>query len=186
MKGCLEVTASAMNEYGDKIWNRYFDDFAHDKLHLMPEVYVSPLTKEILKAYIGPVMGIDALSRLVALHIRLHVYQMDLTKVTTILRPIAKMRQEMETLHPAATGSLANLLSVALPMREPKSIVRIPQTLVSLIVATLFTFASHMNTAESESGSLKSWYQSYCDIVSILRYSIVIFITLSLFDSYRC
>ena len=154
-----------MNEYGDKIWNRYFDDFAHDKLHLKPEV--SPLTKQILRAYIGPVTGSDALVRLVSLHVRLHVYQMDLPKVTTILKPISKMQPEM---NPVATGSLANLLSVASSMHDFKSFVRIPQTLVSLIVETLFTFASHMSTAESESESLKSWYQSYSDIVSIPNY----------------
>ena len=169
MKGCLEVTASTMNNHGDIIWNRYFDDFAHDKLHLPPKV--PSLTKEIFKAYIGPVTGSDALCRLVSLHIRLHVYQMDLTKVTTILKPIAKMRQELETLHPATTGSLANLSSVTSPIHDHKSVVRIPQTLVSPIVETLFTFASQMNTADSDSESLKSWYQSYSDIVSISTYN---------------
>ncbi len=161
MKGCLEVTASAMNEYGGEIWNRYFMDFAHKKLHLQPEV--TPLTNEILKAYIGPVTGSSALERLVSLHVRLHVYQMDLTKVTAILKPITKMQQ---SLHPAATGSLA-YLSLASTLHDPKSIDRIPQTFVSPIVKTLYTFALHMSTAETDPESLNFWYQSYSEIVSL-------------------
>ena len=169
MKGCLEITASAMNEYRDRIWNRYFDDFVHYKLHLTPEA--SLLAIEILKAYIGPVTGRSALARLVSLHVRLHVYQMDLTKVTAVLKPISRMQQ---SLHPAATGSLADL-SVTSPLHDPKSIARIPQTFVSLIVETLYTFALHMSTTESESESLESWYQSYSDIVSTSSYENVLF-----------
>ncbi len=160
MKGCLEVTASAMSEYGDEIWNRYFTDFAHKKLHLQPEM--APLTNDILKAYIGPVTGSNALARLVSLHVRLHVYQMDLTKVATNLKPISKMQQ---SLYPAATGSLADL-SFASTLHDPQSIVRIPQTFVNLIVEMLYTFVLHMSTTENKSESLTSWYQRYSDIVS--------------------
>ena len=145
---------------GETLWTRYFEDFTHYKLHLESEV--SPLTKKILEAYIGPLASTDALSRLVSLHVRVYLLQLNLNKLIRILKPISTLQEEMEA-SSIAVDPMASLVSATLPIHTAREV---PPNLASRIVGMLFNFISQTGTTEVE--NLAYWYRCYGDIVSTL------------------
>lgn len=83
----------------------YFDDFAGHKLHMFKEI--TPLTRQILQVYIGidALDSNDILSKVVSLHVRLHVHQLDISKVVRVLRPVPEL--EGSSLKPDFSTTLA-------------------------------------------------------------------------------
>ena len=166
---------------GEALWTRYFEEFTHCKLHLDSEV--SPLLKKILEAYIGPLENTDALSRLVSLHVRVHLLQLDLNKLTRILKPLSTLQEEMEasciTVEPTAS-----LVSATFPVH---SVGKAPPNFASHIVGMLFKFLSQ--TAATDINNLASWYRCYADIVSILSLAYILLTFIKYwfyFFPYRC
>ena len=129
------------------------------------------LKQEILNVYIGAVDTKDALTQLVSLHVRLHVHQLNLTKVASILRPICRVHHELETL------SLVTK-TITAPQVFPhhgKSVLQMPENRVTFIVEMLFSFfcscsaVDHKDTATrraSDDDKFRQWCKSYCNIVS--------------------
>ncbi len=171
---CLQVTVRALNEDPTEcreLWDKYFADLVHHKLHLQGQVI--PLTLKLLESYVGIPKGDDALNWLVALHVRLHVRQLNITKLTNILRPISRIHHEIEvektlmsptSVHPAAT--LATLASVITPedVTHP--------TLAAFVIETLFhslqlLVTTSTSSTDVESSGLVQWYHSYRDLVSV-------------------
>ena len=154
-KAWLEVAVESMNnDTAQEIWKRYFEDFAHFKLHL--ESKVLPLTIEILKAYIGLMDERDSLTRLVSLHVRFQVGQLDLRKLSGILRPISRVQQEMQALSTSVAASITSTVDI-------QSIIKMPPTLGVLTVNTLFTAISSLQASDDE--KICQWHRSYNDIV---------------------
>ena len=163
-KNCSIVAAEAVDSDPDGcVWSRYFEDFAYHKLHL--ESKVPTLTKSLLESYIGTLDNSHGLAQLVSLHVRLHLRQLDLTKVTRVLRPISRMHEEMKTLSPTRADpavTLAGLASVAVP----KSTVTIGFT--ALVVDTLFSFLNTACTQASDAAGdekLKQYYKCCRELV---------------------
>ncbi len=152
-KACLEVAVASMkNDTAQEIWKRYFEDFAHFKLHL--ESKVLPLTSDILKSYFGLMDGKDFLARLVSLHVRLEVGQLDLGNLSRILRPISRVQQEMQSLSPDALVTSITLM---------ESVLKRPPTLGVYTVDILFTAISSLK--EGDDDTICQWHRSYNDIV---------------------
>lgn len=80
--------------------DRYFDDFICRKLHLEALGSTrSPLTSQLLRSYTGDLKAgetNDVLGHLAELHIRVHVRKLNLTRVTTILKPFSMVQFEMK------------------------------------------------------------------------------------------
>ena len=132
-ESCVEVAVEAMKA-DHTLWMHYFDDFARHKLDLNE---ITPLTRQILEVYIGinaPDCN-DALSKVVSLHVRAHVHQLDISKVVRVLRPVSELEIRSSSLKadPAATLTLESVVS-------PKHIAgqkRLPN-ISSFIVSMLF------------------------------------------------
>ena len=157
----MKVTVEAMQS-DDTLWVRYFDDFARHKLHLLE---VTPLTRHILHLYIGidTLNCEDALSKLVSLHVRLHVHHLDIAKVVRVLNPISKLESQGSSLKPDPTKTFA-LKSVVSP-EHTVGRRRLPN-ISSFIVTMLFeTFTEAVSTKSS--AKLKEWHKSYIGIVSL-------------------
>ena len=158
-ESCVEVVAEAMQR-DDSLWKHYCEDFIWYKLHLSPEKTL--FVQDILHLYIGSDLldCTDALSKLVSLHVRLHVHQLDIAKVLKVLKPISKLESISSPLMPNPTTIFA-LKSVVSPEHtmDKKGLPNIS----SFIVTVLFE-------AFSEAGSkdeLTQWHRSYLSIVCI-------------------
>jgi len=87
------------------LWIQYFDEFARHKLGLFKQI--TPLTRQILEVYIGidALDCKDALSKVVSLHVRLYVHQLDISKVVRVLRPVLELETEGSSLDDDPTGT---------------------------------------------------------------------------------
>lgn len=162
------------------------------------ESAIAPLAHNVLEAYTATSDATDALTRVVSLHVCLKVDQLDLTKVIGILRPIARIHRELETISPMIESTIKSV-SVMSPDHSSK-FVKMPPTLTTFIVDTLFTSIRTSCVgivplaSESKSGNLTLWYKSYRDIVSLdllwdILYPVVevkLFIYLDPIDVYAC
>ncbi len=165
LQGCLGVAVKAMDdEQGDTLWRQYFDDFITYKLDLDSEP--SPLTREIIDAYISPLkpMCTNALSQMISLHVCFHVHHLDLTRISSILSQIERVGKEMATFSPSSITPSSMLTSGT--FMEHENVTSASPTLGSFIVTMLFDFISSTDAAASE--SIDCWYRSYRDIVSSL------------------
>ncbi len=134
------------------IWSSYFEDFAHYKLHLE----LNPQTNRILEVYIGSIDEMDSLTRLVSLHVRLEVGQLDLGKLSRILRPFSRVLQEMQTLSAdAVRPSITSMVDIESVIERP--------TLGAFTVNILFTTISSLQ--EGDDDKICQWHRSYNDIV---------------------
>ena len=110
-ESCVEVAIEAMKA-DHTLWMHYFDDFARHKLNLNE---ATPLTCQILQVYIGinaPDCN-DILSKVVSLHVRFHVHQLDISKVVRVLRPVSELESRSLSLKadPTATITLESVVS---------------------------------------------------------------------------
>ena len=97
------IAAEAMDD-DNELWVRYRHDFICRSLRL-ESLSTSHLTESLLESYMGDLktsQSKKALPRLAMLHIRLHVHQLDLTRVTRILRPVSMLHPEL-TLTPTSS-----------------------------------------------------------------------------------
>lgn len=144
----------------ESLWNRYFDDFTQYKLHLLPDMTL--FTKQIL--------GIDtfdcnnALSNLVLLHVRFHVYKHDTAKVVRVLKPISKLEIESSSLttDPTLTLSFKSVVSPEYTAGQ-KQLPNISSVALTVLFAT-FCEAASTRSADK----LTQWHKSYLSIVCLV------------------
>lgn len=91
-KQVLELVASAMSD-DNELWKRYFNDFVLHKLQLDSEDSAGGIAQQILHTFMSQLHSLKALERIVNLHAYLHVYQLDLAKMASILRPLNKLHK---------------------------------------------------------------------------------------------
>ena len=75
------------------LWDRYFNDFVLHKLRLDSEDSSSGIAQQILHTFLGQLHQLESLERVVGLHSYLHVYQLDLAKMASVLRPLNKLQK---------------------------------------------------------------------------------------------
>ncbi len=132
-------------------------DFAHHKLHL--EVN-NPLIVRLLESYIGVRKSDDALTWLVCLHVRLHINQLNITKVADIhkLCQVEKTLASSKMVDPSATlGALASAAS-------PEDLTHLP--LAAFVIETMFSSFNEVIGGTDSHEGVAQWYQSYRDLVS--------------------
>ena len=160
-ESCVEVAVKAM-EADDTLWIHYFDDFTQHKLHLLNEG--TPLTRQILRVYIG-IDALDcnnALSKVVSLHVRLHVHQLDISTVVRVLRPMLGLESEPDSSlkpDPTATYTFESLAKHTAGQK------RLPNIL-SFIVNMLF--GAFCEAARRNTVMLTQCCKSYLGIVRSL------------------
>jgi len=189
-ESCVEVAVEAMK--ADRtLWKHYFEDFARHKLNLNE---ATPLTCQILQVYIGinaPDCN-DTLSKVVSLHVRLHVHQLDISKVVRVLRPVSELESRSLSLKADPTATLT-LESVVSP-KHTAGQMRLPN-ISSFIISMLFeTFceATMRGTVKltqcckSYLGIVRSLFVHFYVLVSFSQVIKCSFIDLLSSIAYRC
>ena len=171
-KSCAEVAVEAMKA-DDTLWNHYVDDFTQHKLHLLNEG--NPLTRQILQVYIGIDCN-DTLSKVVSLHVRLHVHQLDISKVVRVLRPVSELESSLKP-DPTATSAFQE------SVMSPKHIAGQKQlpNILSFIVNMLF--GAFCEAARRSTVMLTQCCKSYLGIVRSLFVHVNVLNCLNLYYS---
>ncbi len=91
-KHILELVGKAMSNNAE-LWDRYFNDFVLHKLRLDSEDSAGGIAQKILQTFMSQLQQLTALERLINLHAYLHVYQLDLAKMASVLRPLNKLHK---------------------------------------------------------------------------------------------
>ena len=91
-KQTLSLVANAMSKDID-LWIRYFNDFVLHKLRLDSEDSSSGIAQQILYNFLEQLHLLESLERVVGLHSYLHVYQLDLAKMASVLWPLNKLQK---------------------------------------------------------------------------------------------
>ena len=91
-KQILILVTEAISKHSE-LWKRYFNDFAWYKLQLDSENSSGGIAQQILHAYLGHIHELKAMERMISLHTHLHVYQLNLAKVASRLRPLDKLHK---------------------------------------------------------------------------------------------
>ncbi len=89
-KQVLELVAKAISN-DVELWNRYFIDFVMHKLRLDSEDSAGGIAQQMLYTFMSQLHKLEALERVINLHAFLHVYQLDLAKLASNLRPLIKL-----------------------------------------------------------------------------------------------
>jgi len=97
-----------------ELWHRYFNDFVLHKLHLDSEDSAGGIAQQILHTFLGQLHQREALDRIIGLHTYLHVYQLDLAKMASVLRPLNKL-QKVLILYPSSLVLPLSLYSFTSP-----------------------------------------------------------------------
>ena len=144
----------------DSLWNKYFEDFAQQKLHLS-----TPFTRQILQTYIGinALDDDDILSKIVSLHVRLHVYQIDISKVVRVLRPVSELESEGSSLIPDLTATFA-FESVVSPkhIAGQKRLPNISSVIISMLFNTFCEVA--LRSSDNLTQCCKSYFGIVCSL----------------------
>lgn len=150
----------------DELWERYFIDFTHQKLHMeyVEDGVSYPLMKAAFDTYMH--QSTDTVHRVVALHVYFHVHQLELAKVAILLRSLNKIKQ-MALKVPQSPSSKAIDAAFIIAAGSTRKIVGEAADLTIFITNTLFTTLMGICTAEDHVEEfLLQWYQTYNGVVS--------------------
>ena len=145
----------------DGLWQKYLEDFTHQKLHLEYER--------------------DALQRLAILHVYVHIHKLNLAKVVSILRPLDKIEVAVsvfpslsETVHCPAQSFLHDVEDSGDFLGRPEALsVFVIDTLFGAIAGIGMSCSEPSEKAAGESGEgaveqLRLWFNVYSGVVSHL------------------
>jgi len=163
----------------DVVWQSYFSDFINQKLHIVSDGYGPDelqMSTEVLMTYFKSTMeNRTALSRLVHLHIKVKVYELDLCKLSSMLRTLnaiteTALASELPSSSPKSPDSSAYLArSFLKSVQESGNVTGTAHDFTSFIINSLFNaMIGGLATATSASSldALKLWYKAYHDAVS--------------------
>ena len=81
----------------NELWLVYFNDFMLHKLQLDSEDSPEDIAQKILHSLLGQLHEFETLERVVSLHTYLHVYQLNLARMASVLRPLNKLNKVTPT-----------------------------------------------------------------------------------------
>ena len=88
---CLHTAIEAIATDKDgTLWHKYFQDFLHQKLHVVPQ----EMSSDLINAFFAEVVEQgDPRSRFISLHITVNVYELDYVKLSTLIRTLNQIAQ---------------------------------------------------------------------------------------------
>ena len=159
---CFKIAKEAISS-SRALWDRYFIDFTHKKLHMeyLEDSISNPLLKAAFSEYVDE--GPDAEHRIVLLHVHFHVHQLELAKLAVLLRSLDRIKQIASTVPQSLKKAVEDDYIAA--AKESKLIAGAEKDLAVFVIGTLF------NTLEAactnESSNLLQWYHTYNGVVSV-------------------
>lgn len=132
---CLSVAIQALSE-NDTLWQKYLEDFTHQKLHL--EYGNTGTGHKILRAAFGKLEKREAFLRLSILHVYVHIHKLNLAKVVSILRPLDKIEVAV-SVFPSLSEKIHNPAQSFLhDVQDSGDFLGRPEALSVFIIDTLF------------------------------------------------
>ena len=132
---CLSVAIQALSE-NDSLWQKYLEDFTHQKLHL--EYGNTGTGHKILRAAFGKLEKREAFLRLSILHVYVHIHKLNLAKVVSILRPLDKIEVAV-SVFPSLSEKIHNPAHSFLhDVQDSGDFLGRPEALSVFIIDTLF------------------------------------------------
>lgn len=147
-----------------ELWQRYFDDFIRYKLRL--NTGEGAISQEILKAFFGQLHQQEATIRMINLHVYIRVYQLDLAKMATVLRPLDKLQQMARATPPAISplesSPSKHLIKIVHETHQPLGT---PEHFSTFIIDTLFNALVGTTYGQKTFGELTAkmgiWFKAY-------------------------
>ena len=161
------IKAMANNE----VWERYFTDFIHEKLHIPRESTRADIhmSTEVLKAYFGKVLSMkDPLKRFAHLHITVNVFELDFAKLSTILRTLNEITEIAliaETPFSPDTLTLAGTFVDS--VKKTRQVIGTAEDFTSFVVNSLFNAMCGTIAGENINDKLNQWYRVYHWVVGL-------------------
>ena len=172
-KSILSVGVDALLSV-DCLWNKYLEDFTHQKLHL--EYGSSGISDKVLSAAFGKLENRSPVQRLAILHVYVHVHKLNLAKVVSILRPLDQVEDAVLTLTSMAVNPPSSTQSLLDDVEDGSDLLGCSEALSSFIMNTLFNAIAGISMTyfaqgerELEGGEIeqvKLWFKAYKDVVS--------------------
>ena len=176
LQECLSVAVNAMSS--DEVWQSYFRDFVNQKLHIVCD-RAGPdelqMSTEVLTTYFRSAMeDKSVLSRLVHLHVRVKVYELDLCKISSTLRTLNTITEtalaaELPSSPTSPDSSTYLARSFLESVQKSGNVTGTAHDFASFIINSLFNamlggLATVTNASSLD--NLKLWYKAYRDVVS--------------------
>lgn len=146
---CLSVAIQALCE-NDSLWQKYLEDFTHQKLHL--EYGNTGTGHKILRAAFGKLEKREAFLRLAILHVYVHIHKLNLAKVVSILRPLDKIEVAV-SVFPSLSEKIHNPAHSFLhDVQDSGDFLGRPEALSVFIIDTLFGAITGISMSCHETG----------------------------------
>ena len=173
----LKVAVTAIGEH-KTLWQRYWKDFVANRFHL--DVREDKLTFDLLNlTFAHRFASLDTKKKLVMLHATAYTNQINLARLVSSLRSIQKLQKVVEmTPVPTTSAQSASAKFMSVVEKNPKH-VQNQETLYQFITGALFEALAgvclncgHEEINYCDPKNLKTWRDSYRDVVSIPYQSI--------------
>ena len=163
----------------EKVWQRYFSDFIHQKLHIdsQPDLQLST---GVLKAYFDKGMSLSAfptLTRFVRLHVAGNLYDVNFAKLSSVLRTLDNITETATSTEIpqssafSPTTTMAHAESFVMSVMKTGDVIGTPEDFSSYIIHALFNamLGGVPGVVDGDSSgsmdSLNQWYKAYHDVV---------------------
>ena len=162
------------------LWQKYLDDFTHQKLHL--DLESSGISHKIMLAAFGKLDKKDQFTRLAILHTYVHIHKLDLARVVAILRPLDKIEVTASILLSMSEKIASPTQLFLSDVEDSGDFLGKPEALSIFIIETLFCAISVVALKYKDEETevveelpdralvhVQLWFKAYRDVVSYLH-----------------
>ena len=155
------MTAVAIKEMGndDALWQKYFNDFTHQYLHLSTTA-PDNMENKLVQLTFTDVLRKYSVMKAITVHSYMLLYQLDLAKIVASLKPLGQLEElklNEQSLYPGDPQC-----SLVTTIQTSKSALKfVIDSLFSVLVNVIYS-----RDKVSRLSLLQKWYNSYRDMVS--------------------
>ena len=162
------MSAIAIKEMGndEALWQKYFNDFTHQHLHLTATA-PDNIENKLVQLTFTDVLRKYSVMKAIAVHCYMFLYQLDLAKIVASLKPLGQLEElkgNEQSLYPGDPQS-----SLLTTIETSKSALG-SSSVSKFVIDSLFSVLVNVIYSKDKSkrlSLLQKWYNSYRDMVSI-------------------
>jgi len=148
----------------DKTWQKYYDDFVNQYLHMSGSP--DDIEHKLLQLTLDDVLNSHKEMKAVALHCYMHLYQLNIAKVVALLKPIGLLKSKIirneDSIYPADPQQ--SLFTTARAIKSVHANI-ICEYVIDYVFVALVDVLFHKG---SKLSLFQEWYKLYSDLVSEL------------------
>ena len=162
------MSAIAIKEINndDAFWQKYFNDFAHQYLHLSTTA-PDNLENKLVQLIFTDVLRKYSVVKAIAVHCYMLLYQLDLAKIVASLKPLGQLEElklNKQSLYPGD------------PRCSLVTTIQTSESALKFVIDSLFSVLVNVIYSRDKNNRLsllQKWYNSYRDMVSTKFYKCV-------------